>query len=248
MNRCRLLTFIGLAVAMLALPWGMDRAYAGDGGAAGRAALAARGETAAVTDTWYANSPQPDPINGLPAFNSGTPIRKFVTRLPGLGAANANEIGQYIPVATPMGPAFPGDTADYYQIGLVQYNQRLHPDLAKATTLRGYKDLNPAAPANPNANYHLGPVIIAQKGKPVRILFKNQLSAGVGGHLFVPVDPTIMGAGIGPDGIHSYSQNRADIHLHGGFTPWISDGTPHQWVTPPRRGGPLLSQADQSLQ
>ena len=29
-----------------------------------------------------------------------------------------------------------------------------------------------------------------------------------------------------------YSENRAELHLHGGITPWISDGTPHQWVTP----------------
>ncbi|MEI7619454.1 MAG: Ig-like domain repeat protein [Actinomycetota bacterium] len=29
-----------------------------------------------------------------------------------------------------------------------------------------------------------------------------------------------------------YSDNRAELHLHGGITPWISDGTPHQWVTP----------------
>ena len=29
-----------------------------------------------------------------------------------------------------------------------------------------------------------------------------------------------------------YAENRAGIHLHGGLTPWISDGTPHQWTTP----------------
>ena len=29
-----------------------------------------------------------------------------------------------------------------------------------------------------------------------------------------------------------YTQNRAALHLHGGVTPWISDGTPHQWTTP----------------
>ncbi len=29
-----------------------------------------------------------------------------------------------------------------------------------------------------------------------------------------------------------YSENRATMHPHGGITPWISDGTPHQWVTP----------------
>ena len=29
-----------------------------------------------------------------------------------------------------------------------------------------------------------------------------------------------------------FPQNRALLHLHGGTTPWISDGTPHQWITP----------------
>ncbi len=29
-----------------------------------------------------------------------------------------------------------------------------------------------------------------------------------------------------------YTENRATLHLHGGITPWISDGTPHQWTTP----------------
>jgi FtsP/CotA-like multicopper oxidase with cupredoxin domain len=29
-----------------------------------------------------------------------------------------------------------------------------------------------------------------------------------------------------------FTDNRATLHLHGGTTPWISDGTPHQWITP----------------
>ena len=29
-----------------------------------------------------------------------------------------------------------------------------------------------------------------------------------------------------------FKDNRATLHLHGGVTPWISDGTPHQWITP----------------
>ncbi|MEI6808444.1 MAG: hypothetical protein WCN95_06955 [bacterium] len=29
-----------------------------------------------------------------------------------------------------------------------------------------------------------------------------------------------------------FSENRATLHLHGGITPWISDGTAHQWITP----------------
>ena len=29
-----------------------------------------------------------------------------------------------------------------------------------------------------------------------------------------------------------FADTRASIHLHGGITPWISDGSPHQWITP----------------
>ena len=34
------------------------------------------------------------------------------------------------------------------------------------------------------------------------------------------------------DRMMCFSQNRATLHLHGGISPWISDGTPHQWITP----------------
>jgi hypothetical protein len=33
-------------------------------------------------------------------------------------------------------------------------------------------------------------------------------------------------------GIEGEADQRAVLHLHGGNTPWISDGTPHQWITP----------------
>jgi hypothetical protein len=29
-----------------------------------------------------------------------------------------------------------------------------------------------------------------------------------------------------------FKDNRATLHLHGGTSPWISDGTAHQWTTP----------------
>ena len=77
-------------------------------------------------------------------------------------------------------------------------------------------------------------MIIAKNNRPVRLLVKNQLPTGTAGNLFIPTDTTVMGAGMGPDGPDTYTENRAVIHLHGGFTPWISDGTPHQWITPPR--------------
>ena len=43
-----------------------------------------------------------------------------------------------------------------------------------------------------------------------------------------------MGAGIVSNGANSLqaSLKRATLHLHGGNTPWISDGTTHQWITP----------------
>jgi FtsP/CotA-like multicopper oxidase with cupredoxin domain/uncharacterized protein YcfL len=103
----------------------------------------------------------------------------------------------------------------------------------------------------------LGPTIAATKDKPVRVVFYNLLPIGVDGNVFMPTDTTLMGSGDGPvpmsppfdDGTvydevrnpvctddpqdpRCFKQNRATLHLHGGTTPWISDGTPHQWITP----------------
>ncbi|WP_282365165.1 Ig-like domain-containing protein [Arthrobacter sp. AL08] len=214
-------------------------------------------------------------------------IKKFVDTLPGQGEANANDLGQYIPVAVPDTTTYPG--TDYYEIAVVQYRMKFHRDLP-ATLLRGYvqlstsvvpgkkvalgnANLDPVIPDSPisfsgvDKPHYLGPTIIATKNKPVRVLFRNLLPTGVDGDLFLPVDTSVMGAGAGPsmmtldpttkipvdmakdeksvlDGVRNpmcgetpkpttcYSENRATLHLHGGITPWISDGTPHQWVTP----------------
>ena len=106
--------------------------------------------------------------------------------------------------------------------------------------------------------HFLGPVIVSQKDRPVRVLFYNLLPGGTDGDLFLPKDSTIMGSGYGPltpfpneadqgtvyDSIRNplctfdpsnpacFIDSRATLHLHGGITPWISDGTPHQWITP----------------
>ena len=102
---------------------------------------------------------------------------------------------------------------------------------------------------------YLGPILTASKGTPTRIKFINLLPAGRGsnnvrnGDIALPVDETLSGAGYGPDGKIKFTQNRAMIHLHGGDNPWISDGTPHQWITPagealPSVGGALQTVAD----
>jgi len=164
----------------------------------------------------YANSPQ---------------MKKFVDSLPGLGPGKANNLGQYIPIAQKIANAnFPTD--DYYEIGLKEYRRRMHSELpAIGTKLRGYADLSPAGGGGTITQY-LGPLIVARKDRAVRIKFSNLLPTGAAGKLFVPVDTTYMGAGLGPDLVNRYTDNRADLHLHGGNTPWISDGTPHQWITP----------------
>jgi FtsP/CotA-like multicopper oxidase with cupredoxin domain len=203
-------------------------------------------------------------------------IKKFVDTLPGLGAANANNLGQYIPVATPDTTTYPG--SDYYEIAVVQYREKMHSDLP-ATLLRGYVQLETATNAGISGHvalenemldgtaepivrngapvyavdepHYLGPLVSATKDRPVRILFRNLLPTGVDGDLFLPVDTTVMGAGMGPamNGMEEpdpqnpmcgavpkpagcFTENRATLHLHGGITPWISDGTPHQWITP----------------
>ena len=171
--------------------------------------------------------PTPGVDYSKPNFANSPNIRKFVDSLPGLGAANTNNLGNYLPIAVADTNAYPG--ADYYQIGLLDYTQKMHSDLPP-TKLRGYRDLAPGADGT---NHYLGPVIVAQRDRPVRVKFTNLLGTGSAGALFVPVDTTIMGAGFGPsNNVELYTQNRADLHLHGGFIPWISDGTPHQWITP----------------
>ncbi len=120
----------------------------------------------------------------------------------------------------------------------------MHSDLPP-TTVRGYVQVNNGTDAKghntlvPDPIHYLGPTIIAQKDRPVRVKFTNALPTGEGGDLFIPVDTSVMGAGPGPLGENvpegmpvDYTQNRAAVHLHGGRTPWISDGSPNQWITP----------------
>ena len=175
----------------------------------------------------YANSPLPavtlNSLGVVTAVTPGTGIRKFVDTLPDLNTPNL--LGQQMPIAIPDKTTFPG--SDYYEISLLEYSEKLHSDLPP-TKLRGYVQTNAPTAMTPQ---YLGPMIVAQRDVPVRIKFINALPTGAGGNLFIPVDKTVMGAGMGPDG-QRYLENRGTIHLHGGNTPWISDGTPHQWTVP----------------
>jgi FtsP/CotA-like multicopper oxidase with cupredoxin domain len=185
----------------------------------------------------------PDYFGAWANWAYSPPLRKFVDTLPGVGAANANNLGNFIGQAYPDTTTYPG--SDYYEIELREFEQQLHSDMPP-TRLRGYVQVNKGTDPNTGLNTinpdpitYLGPFITATKDKPVRIKFTNKLPVGEGGNLFIPVDTTVMGAGMGPTPdpmdpamMATYTQNRATLHLHGGITPWISDGTPHQWITP----------------
>jgi FtsP/CotA-like multicopper oxidase with cupredoxin domain len=200
------------------------------------------------------------------------PLAKFVDTLPVLG--KANNLGQYLSVGKPDITSYPG--SDYYEIELVEYTERMHSDLPAGTLLRGYRQVNKGSDLtpgtlpgenkcgadghacsaadltlNPDPVHYLGPNLVAERDRPVRLKFTNKLPIGLAGDLFIPTDTTVMGAGTGPahpgaargqgapcdntvepNSCASYTQNRGNLHLHGGRTPWISDGTPHQWITP----------------
>jgi FtsP/CotA-like multicopper oxidase with cupredoxin domain len=168
-------------------------------------------------------------------------IRKFVDSLAGLGSTNANNLGQYIPVAIADDTTYPG--CDYYEIALVQYTEKMHTDLPP-TLLQGYVQLE--TPFNYDVSLHIalqnpdgspilkadgtqaiavdiphfmGPAIVAKRDVPVRIKFSNLLPTGAGGDLFLPVDTTVMGSGGGPNMImpmhtHYNASNPLNVSIH----------------------------------
>lgn len=138
------------------------------------------------------------------AFSQSNNLKKFVQPLRGVGD---------IPVMTSDGTRVCGSaTATHYTIDIGQYTDQLHPDLLNPTRLRGFGQ---------NGSFkHLGGIIAAKRDEPVQVTFRNMLSPS---HI-LPIDRSLMGADLGDD--------RVDVHLHGGFVPWISDGGPYAWWRP----------------
>jgi FtsP/CotA-like multicopper oxidase with cupredoxin domain len=216
-----------------------------------------------TTPNWAYSPPLRKFVDPLP----GVCVPTAANNLCENGNPLSNTADKSITVAIPDIVTYPG--SDYYEIELVQYQSKMHSDLPP-TTQRGYRQVGfgtdtsggctdpvlgqPDACTTADntldfsisAAHHLGPIIISQKNRPVRVKFINKLPTGAGGDLFIPVDKTIMGSGeyqidfdpSSPDQPQAaatsgtFTQNRGLLHLHGGRTPWISDGTPHQWITP----------------
>ena len=144
-----------------------------------------------------------------PNWANTPPIRKFVDTVSGLNPAGANNLGQYIPVAVP-------DTTTYLGIRLLRDRARavpgedaLGPAADAAARLRAALDergaRGPYAPCQREPGriddpdmingspafgvdnpHYLGPLIIAQKNRPVRIKFVNALPTGAGGQPLPP--------------------------------------------------------------
>jgi len=130
--------------------------------------------------TYYANSPaglRPDPKKVGATIDTGTALRKFVDGLPGIttitgtnrtsavttynagtlyNGDGTNKLGQAMPLATADTTTYPGSR--YYEIGVVEYTTKMHTDLPKATTLRGYVQLESAVINNtvtPGCSKHI---------------------------------------------------------------------------------------------
>jgi spore coat protein A len=132
-----------------------------------------------------------------------------------------------IPVAVPdLFPA-PLTKAVHYTLNIGQYQDVLHPAMG-GTTLWGY---NPTRALGTTSwpQTHLGGIIVARRGVPIQLTFRNNLPSTP----ILPVDTTLAGASDGP--------NRTSVHLHGGYVPWVSDGGPFAWFAPDGRKGPSFT-------
>ena len=129
----------------------------------------------------------------------------------------------------PNPPAsFAGLSTDIYNLGVKPFGEKMHPDLKQATQFWGYYDL-----ATQDQKYLAG-VIVAKRGTPVLLNVTNQLP----NKALIPVDPTLPASPTQTVG--QLPLNRIATHLHGGFTPWFSDGTPFQWFDPNGQTGDEL--------
>lgn len=140
----------------------------------------------------------PDVFGSTPNWNLTPPLRKFIDSLSPLGCSTTNNLGQCIPIAVPDKLTFPG--SDYYEIELQRYTEKVHTDLPNPTTFQGYKQVNNGTNAAgttndvvPAAIHYLGPLIITQKGRPVRIKFVNKLPLENVEPFFCPLTGVLWG-------------------------------------------------------
>lgn len=149
------------------------------------------------------------------------------------------------PVALPVADArFPN--ADYYELAVRQFTQQLSPYM-NPTTFWGYGIEAPTNALGPRQGY-LGGIVIAHKGRPVKLHIRNLLTdngLATGNPLTHVVrcpgnagisavdntmagSPSLYGGGVIPGG---NLENRITTHLHGGLVSSDNDGHPLSWYS-----------------
>jgi spore coat protein A len=160
-----------------------------------------------------------------PFSQSPTTIPLFGTTLRGVGPGG-------IPVAAPdqvldpvsglmVNAAAPITGVTHYTIDINRFDDLIAPTLGP-TVLFGYNPVNPLG-GGVQPQKHLGGIIVAQKGVPIQLTFRNNLGTPSGKHI-LPNDLTLPGALAG--------NFRNAVHFHGGLVPWISDGGPFDYFDP----------------
>jgi spore coat protein A, manganese oxidase len=147
-----------------------------------------------------------------------------------------------IPPAMPRFSAIQGNTTDYYEITVRQFEQQILPPDKPKTTVWGYGSVAHSGTFNYPAF-----TIEAAADRPVRVKWINGLVDGAGNYLphLLPVDPTLHWAN--PPGGLSGRDTRPQFgttpgpyrgpvpivtHLHGGHNTEEGDGYPEAWYLP----------------
>lgn len=135
-----------------------------------------------------------------------------------------------LPICASDGKA-PVTGVKHYTIDIKEFQDQLIPTGYgyNKTTLWGYdpsKTVQQALGLPKPPATHLGGLILANRGEPIQITFKNKLNKTYNGLAFskhiLPADTSFF-----PDA--ATLPNKTATHLHGGYIPWISDGGPYDW-------------------
>src|SRR5215510_7071982 len=176
------------------------------------------------------------------------------TGIPGVFPLDPNSIPKFVsqltkpPVHVAVSSKFDPDThrnLPLYVVTTKQIRAQVLPNPFPATTVYAYGGLVNFAEANQTPNLQFtstfpGPTFEAVRNQRIFVKYQNAL----GGDLFLPNDPTIMGANVNnapiptppfkpfPPGYEAFQDPIPTVvHLHGGVTPSASDGFPESWFT-----------------
>ncbi|NLS78152.1 MAG: multicopper oxidase domain-containing protein [Chloroflexi bacterium] len=180
----------------------------------------------------------------------GTP-QVWAAPLPG-GTLDPTTIAKYaapmvIPPAMPRASALTagGESVDYYEIAVRQFQQQILPPGLPPTTVWSYGAVQAPGTVGEGGSFNYPAFTIeAVQGRPLRVKWINDLVDGEGRYLphLLPVDQTLHWANP-PGGMHHRDHHGMDpmsytgpvpivTHVHGAHTHEESDGYAEAWYLP----------------